>query len=62
MLKDNTTIAPRPWRVLIKDGDCWGIADATGNSVVLTDSGYYPPNLATAEFIVKCVNACKDEA
>lgn len=60
--RDNTTIAPRPWRVHTGDGDCWGILDANGNRVVETDSGYYPPNIATAEFIVKCVNAHKDEA
>ena len=54
--RDENTIHPRPWRVVVSHGECQGILDADGELVVETDSGFYPPNLATAEFICKCVN------
>lgn len=58
-------IPPRPWRVkiytsnpntVIAETDCWGIYAANGKCVVETDSGFYPPDIETAEFICKCVN------
>jgi hypothetical protein len=62
-------IPPRPWHVkiyvnspttVIEDIECWGIYAADGTRVVETDSGYYPPDIETAEFICKCVNALSD--
>lgn len=61
-------IPPRPWRVEIErwggDGDeeCLGIYAADGVRVIVTDSGFYPPDIETAEFIVKCVNERKEGA
>jgi hypothetical protein len=54
--RDESTVSPRPWRVLQVDGECDGIVDVNGDAVIETDTGVYPPNLATAEFICKCVN------
>lgn len=54
---------PRPWKALPGDeieGEgrrCDGIVDANGHSVVVTDSGFYPPDLETAQLIVDAVNA-----
>lgn len=52
---------PRPWKVRVgtySDGEefCDGIEDANRDTVVQTDSGCYPPDLATARLIVKLVN------
>ena len=57
----NDKIPPRPWRTISGDDPedpsrCNGIVDADGNSVVVTDSGFYPPNMKTAEWIVRLVN------
>lgn len=56
-------IPPRPWKVQIEvfgDEECWGIIAADGTCVVETDSGVYPPDIETAEFICKCVNERKE--
>lgn len=55
-MRSETEVAPLPWRIEVVDGECWGIIDADGDNVVITDSAVYPPNMATAEFIVSCVN------
>lgn len=47
---------PRPWRVEMKDGECWGVVAANGNRVIETDSGYYPPGGIGAAMIVFAVN------
>ena len=54
---DGNHIPPRPWRVLVALGECEGIVDANGFVVVETNSGFYPPNRATCEFIVEAINA-----
>ena len=53
---------PRPWHVELSDDgeDCYGILGADGRRVIETDSGVYPPDIETAEFIVKCVNERKE--
>lgn len=55
---DPNFIPPTPWQVVMDDDDeeCWGIVDANGEEVIVTDCGYYPPNRATAELIVAAVN------
>jgi hypothetical protein len=59
--RDMDIIHPRPWCVDVdRGGECQGIIDALGDPVIITDSGFYPPNKATAEFICKCVNERKD--
>ena len=55
---------PIPWRVLIErttDGTsyCNGVVDANGQTVIETDAGYYPPDVETAEMLVKAVNSSK---
>ncbi len=51
---------PRPWTVRIEGEECWGIYAADGTTVVVTDSGFYPPDVETAEFICNCVNERKE--
>lgn len=60
--RDEDVISPRPWRVenVARENDCACILDANGDPVVITDDGFYPPNLATAHFICKCVNERKE--
>lgn len=56
----NDAIPPRPWRIVPDDEfseRCWGIVDANGKSVVVTDSGFYPPDHKTAEFIIAAINS-----
>ncbi len=52
----------RPWRVLVESWNgsedyCDGIVNAEGDPVVETDSGFYAPDLETAQLIVDAVNA-----
>jgi hypothetical protein len=54
--EDEEVIPPRPWRIEVYGEDITYIVDANGDHVVVTDCGFYPPNLKTAEFICKCVN------
>lgn len=57
------SIPPRPWLVSSQcDGVagewfCAGIEDATGEDVIKTDAGVYPPDFETAHLIVRLVNA-----
>ena len=51
---------PGPWRCEF-DEDCpattdWPILDANGEPVVVTDSGFYPPDPETARAIVDAMN------
>ncbi len=52
---------PRPWKVELEDGLCWGIVDANGRKVVETDSGFYEPDEPTAQLIVDVINALPQE-
>lgn len=51
-----------PWRVASNDKDSYGFIDepilATGddNPVLVTDSGFYPPQIQVCESIVDCMN------
>lgn len=52
-------IPPRPWKV-IESGHGYGVDEivaADGREVVRCDGGMYPPNVETAEAIVRLVNA-----
>lgn len=53
-------IPPTPWSLDIHQGvdgeSLWGIRDANGHEIVVTDCGYYPPNKATAQLIIDAVN------
>lgn len=42
---------PGPWHATISGDACEGIGTKYNDDIVCTDSGYYPPNAATAEFI-----------
>jgi hypothetical protein len=42
----------------VADGGCMGIYDERGASVVITDSGLYPPTAGDARRLVACWNAC----
>lgn len=60
---DPKTVAgcPRPWRLAL-DEDApsltdWPILDAEGNPVLVTDSGFYPPQPDVSRLIVEAVNA-----
>jgi len=50
------TLFPRPWRVVAHDGDCCAIVAANDEPVVITDSGFYPPDKLTAQIICDAVN------
>jgi hypothetical protein len=63
-----TALPHAPWRTTgeeITNADsgeivsqpCFGITDAHGGTVVRTESGIYPPNYPTAEFICFCRNS-----
>lgn len=53
---------PRPWKVYMVDGDCWGIRAANGAFVVTTDGGGHPPDAFTAARIVAAVNVTVEAA
>ena len=56
---------PTPWKVAFwtdldgeqKYDDDEPIQDANGNTVIVTDSGVYPPDRETVEEIIRAVNA-----
>lgn len=49
---------PLPWRFEAEDRfEDWPIRDANGEPVVVTDSGFYPPDNETAREIVEAVNS-----
>ena len=57
---DENVVSPIPWFGEEQDGTALIIRDKNGQRVVETDSGFYPPNLATSKFIVACVNSISE--